>query len=488
MPKKRNIGLIVSVAFFFLAAAHFGGAPSSSQSAQAEIQRIMNDISDAFEAASNKVSAFVVPIFAEQVVKAQGQSGLPDDALRQFFGDDFFKRFFGTPSQPQSRTVRSLGSGVIISPDGLILTNNHVVSGAQKLTVTLNDKKDYSAKVIGTDPLTDLALIKIDAANLPSAALGDSDNVQVGQWVIAVGNPFELMHTVTHGIISAKGRSSVGLAAYEDFFQTDAPINPGNSGGALADLEGNVIGINTAISTPTGGNVGLGFAIPINMAKSVMKELLAKGKVVRGYMGVVTQDIDESLAQGLKLKDTGGALVSEVSPDSPASWADLKVGDVVVEFNGQKIAGSTELRDLAAKTPPGTKVDVMVIREGKRVTVPLVLGERPEPMAAKSSQKPAPERQTTGKLGLSLQTLTPDIARQLGYGNDSGVVITDVVAGSSADDAQLQRGDLIKEVNRIPVRNVEEFEAAVRPLKSGDTAALLVRRGQATVFVPIKIP
>ncbi len=495
MPKKRNIWLIVSTAFLFLAAAYLAGGSgrdrmkgSSPQPPQTEIQRIMNDISGAFEAASDKVSAYVVPIFAEQVVKTQDQSGLPDDSLRQFFGDDFFRRFFGTPSQPQSRTVRSLGSGVIVSPDGHILTNNHVVSGAQKLTVMFDDKRTFSAKVLGTDPLTDLALVKIDASGLPSATLGDSDAVKVGQWVIAVGNPFSLLHTVTHGIISAKGRSSVGLATYEDFFQTDAPINPGNSGGALADLDGNVIGINTAISTPTGGNVGLGFAIPINMAKSVMKELLAKGKVVRGYMGVLTQNIDESLARGLGLKDTSGALISEVTPDSPASRGNLKVGDVVVEFNGEKILTSAQLRDAAAKSAPGARVDVVVIRDGKRVTLSLVLGERPEPMAAKASQKPAPERRSTGKLGLSLQTLTPDIARQLGYGNDAGVVITDVAAGSAADDAQLQRGDLIKEVNRAPVRNVEEFEAAVKSLKSGDTAALLVRRGQDTVFVPIKIP
>jgi serine protease Do len=510
MPTKKNILMIVSIAFLFMAAAYFAGGsgresanaaaggpvpgavavtPASQRaSSSPEIHKIMNDISDAFEAASNKVSGFVVPIFAEQVVKSENQPGLPDDSLRQFFGDDFFKRFFGTPSQPQSRTVRSLGSGVIVSGDGHILTNNHVVSGAQKLTVTLNDKKNYTAKIIGTDPLTDLALIKIEASALPAAVLGDSDAVQVGQWVIAVGNPFMLMHTVTHGIISAKGRSSVGLATYEDFFQTDAPINPGNSGGALADLDGNVIGINTAISTPSGGNVGLGFAIPINMAKSVMKELLARGKVVRGYVGVLTQDIDEDLAKGLGLKDTSGALISEITPDSPAGRSDLKVGDVVVEFNGEKIATSAQLRDAAAKAAPGTKVDVIVIRDGKRMAVPLVLGERPEPMAPKAPQKPAPERQSTGKLGLSLQTLTPDIARQLGYVNDIGVVITDVVAGSPADDAQLQRGDLIKAVNRITVRNVEEFEAAVRPLKKGDTAALLVRRGQDTVFIPIKIP
>ena len=447
----------------------------------------MEQISDAFEAAANKVSDFVVPIFAEQVVQSQGQ-GLPDDPLREFFGDDLFKRFFGNPPQAQKRTVHSLGSGVIVSSNGLILTNNHVVAGADKLTVILGDKNKYEAKIVGTDPMTDVAVIKIAAQGLPAAVLGDSDKVQVGQWVIAVGNPFELLRTVTHGIISAKGRSSVGLAAYEDFIQTDAPINPGNSGGALADLDGNVIGINAAISSPTGGNVGLGFAIPINMARAIMTELLSKGRVVRGYLGVTAQDIDDSLVKPLKLKDAMGALVSDVTPDSPADRAKIKPGDVIVEFDGKKVETSSDIHNWAAKTAPGTTVKIVLFRDGERIEVNAVMGERP---AEKTEAKPAlqnePKGPATEKLGLAIQTLTPDIARQLGYGDDKGVVITDVVPGGPADEAALQRGDLIKEVNRAPIRNVQDFETAVRGAKSGDTLALLVRRGQENVFVPLKV-
>jgi serine protease Do len=457
-------------------------APDPSQ-----IHALMDEISDAFEEAANKVSDSVVPIFAEQVVQSQGQ-GSPDDPFRQFFGDDFFKRFFGAPPQAQKRTVHSLGSGVIISQNGHILTNHHVVAGADKLTVILADKKKYEAKIVGTDPLTDVAVIKIEAQDLPAAALGDSDAVQVGQWVIAVGNPFQLLRTVTHGIISAKGRSSVGLAAYEDFIQTDAPINPGNSGGALADLDGKVIGINAAISSPTGGNVGLGFAIPINMARAIMAELLSKGRVIRGYLGLTAQDIDDSLVKPLKLKDAKGALVSDVTPASPADRAKIKPGDVIVAFDGKEVETSSDIHNWAAKTAPGTSVKIVLLRNGERLEVDAIMGERP---SEKSEAKPArpgePKGPAAEKLGLSVQTLTPDIARQLGYGNDKGVVITDVVPGGPADDAALQRGDLIKEVNRSPIGTAQDFEAAVRGAKSGETLALLVRRGQESVYVPLKV-
>ncbi len=467
-----------------------GSPPAQAQTAapatNPQVHALMDQISAAFEQAASRVSSFVVPIFAEEVVQEQSQD-MPDDPFRQFFGEDFFRRFFGTPPQAQKRTVHSLGSGVIVSADGHILTNNHVVAGASKLTVILADKKKYEAKVIGTDPLTDVAVVKVEAANLPYAVLGDSDNVKVGQWVIAVGNPFELLRTVTHGIISAKGRSSVGLAAYEDFIQTDAPINPGNSGGALADLDGNVIGINTAISTPTGGNVGLGFAIPINMAKNVMAELLAHGRVIRGFLGLTAQDIDDSLVKPLKLKDATGALVSSVVPDSPADRAQIKAGDVIVEFDGKKVTDSTDIHNFAAQTAPGKTVRIVLLRDGQRVEVSATLRERPAEKAAQTPQAEAPKGPTSQKLGLSLQTLTPDIAQQLGYGNDKGVIVADVASGSAADDAGLQRGDLIKEVDRVPVRTVQDFEKAIRGLKSGDTAALLVRRGAGTFFRPLKI-
>ena len=462
-------------------------SPPAQAAGTTQVHKLMTEISDAFEQAANRVSPSVVPIYAEQVVQAQGQMNFPDDPFKDFFGQDFFRRFFEAPSQPQKQTVRSLGSGVIVSKDGHILTNNHVVQGASKLTVVLGDKKSYDAKILGTDPQSDVAVIKVNANNLPAATLGDSDNVQVGQWVIAVGNPFELMHTVTHGIISAKGRSSVGLATYEDFIQTDAPINPGNSGGALADLDGNVIAINTAISTPTGGNVGLGFAIPINMARRIMDELLSKGKVVRGYLGLMPQDIDDSLAKALKLENTKGALISQVTPGGPADKAGIKVGDVVVDFNGNKIEGSNALRNAVAQTPPGTEAKIGLLRNGRRLEVTARLAERPKEASEKPAPSGAPEAQPSRKLGLSVQTLTPDIAQQLGLDDDKGVVVADVAAGSPGDDAGLQRGDLIKEVNRLPVRTAEEFEKAIQNLKKGDSAALLVRRGSESFFLAIKI-
>jgi serine protease Do len=466
-------------------------ATAQSQPAQAvdtsQIHQLMTEISDAFERAARRVSVSVVPIYAEQVVVTQGQMNLPDDSFKDFFGQDFFRRFFEAPSQPQKQTVRSLGSGVIVSKDGHILTNNHVVHGASKLTVMLGDKKSYDAKILGTDPQSDVAVIKINAENLPVATLGDSDKVKVGQWVIAVGNPFALMHTVTHGIISAKGRSSVGLAAYEDFIQTDAPINPGNSGGALADLDGNVVAINTAISTPSGGNVGLGFAIPINMARTIMDDLLTKGKVVRGYLGLIPQDIDDSLAKALKLPDSKGALISQVTPGGPADRAGIKVGDVIVEFAGKKVGDSNELRNDVAQAAPGTDVKIAILRDGRRMEVTAKLVERPKSPTEKPAPGESPEGQTSRKLGLSVQTLTPDIAQQLGYGNDKGAVVASVDPGSPADDAGLQAGDLIKEVNRAPIATSQDFEKAIRGLRKGDSAALLVRRGAASFFLALKI-
>ncbi len=453
-----------------------------------QVHDLMSQISKAFEEAAAEVSQSVVSVFAEQTVQAQGQFGFPDDAFKDFFGEDFFKRFFGTPPpQEEKRTVRSLGSGVVVTSDGYILTNNHVVANAEKLSVVIGDNKTFTAKIIGTDPPTDVAVIKIDANNLPTAKLGNSDDVRVGQWVIAVGNPFQLFHTVTHGIISAKGRSSVGLADYEDFFQTDASINPGNSGGALADMEGNLIGINTAIASPSGGNVGIGFAIPINMAKKVMDDLISKGEVTRGYIGLVPQDINEDLARAMKLSGTGGVLVGDVDKGGPADKAGVKRGDVIVEFNGKKVENSTQLRNMAAQTKPGTPVKIGLLRNGKETTLTVTLFERPkEPGRERIPQKQQEEPQTSQKLGLSVQMLTPDIADQLGYQNESGVVVTEVYSGSPAEEAGLQRGDLIKEVNRREVRTIQDFEREVKDLKTDDVAALLVRRGPNTFYTTIK--
>jgi serine protease Do len=459
---------------------------ASSQTPQA--RELVEQISEAFEHASSQVSPAVVSIFAEQIVEVQNPFGMPDEAFKDFFGGDLFKRFFGTPQpEEQKRTVRSLGSGVIVSKDGYILTNNHVVEKAEKLSVVVGDNKTYAAKIIGTDPPTDVAVIKIEGKDLPVASLGNSDGVKIGQWVIAVGNPFQLMHTVTAGIISAKGRSSVGLADYEDFIQTDASINPGNSGGALADLDGNVIGINTAITSPSGGNIGIGFAIPINMARQVMSTLMSEGKISRGYLAIYPQDIDQDLAKALKLKSTEGSLVADVTPDGPADKAGIKRGDVIVEFDGKKVENSIQLRNMVAQVTPGKTVEVVLIRNGNEMKIDVRLEERPKGPESESPAQEQPEEQTSRKLGMSIQTLTPDLAEQLGYKNAKGVVITDIAAGSPADDAGLQTGDLIQEVNRRAVQTTQDFENRVKNLKSEDVVALLVRRGANTFFVAVNV-
>jgi len=460
---------------------------TASPQITAQGKELLNQFSSAFEAAAAKVNPSVVPIFSEQVKTVQ-------DPFSQFFGDEFFHRFFGNRGTPggseQKETIRSLGSGVIVSKDGYILTNNHVVDGSDKLTVVMQDKKKYPAKVVGRDPQTDIAVIKIKADNLPVASLGNSDNVRVGQWVIAIGNPFNLMHTVTAGIISAKGRSSMNLADYEDFIQTDASINPGNSGGALADLDGNVIGINTAIYSPNGsGNVGIGFAVPINMAKSVMNSLIATGKVSRGYLGLVPQDIDDNLMKALNLKTSEGSLVGDVSADGPAAKAGIKRGDIITTFNGTKVTSSTQLRNLVAESKPGSDAKVQIIRDGQEKDLTVTLGERPNNLSASGgeSEGGSEEEQSSTKLGLSVQTLTSDLAKQLKYEGDHGVVITNVTPGSVAEGAGLQRGDLIKEVDRKEISSVQDFHKAVKGIKKGDTVAFLVRRGANTFYVALEL-
>src|SRR5688572_17463222 len=298
-----------------------GVTPGFAQSSASPGRSVAAQLSDAFESAADRVSPSVVPIYAEKTMEVSSEM------------NDFFERYFGRelPDNDQSQTLRSVGSGVVAREGGYILTNNHVVDDAEKLTVVTDDGKRHTAKVIGTDPATDLAVIQVEnVKGLPVAQFGTSDNLRVGQWVIAVGNPFQLLHSVTAGIISARGRSSIGLAAYEDFIQTDASINPGNSGGALADLDGRVIGINTAIASNTGVGAGVGFAIPIDMAKQIMAELIDEGQVTRGYLALLPQDITEDLAKALKLKDTDGALVGGVTPGGPADKGGVERGDVIV--------------------------------------------------------------------------------------------------------------------------------------------------------------
>ncbi len=472
-----------------LAAAASAGAAAPEARSSRHLERLGDEISAAFEAAAATVNPSVVPIFSESTVTVKNPlTGAEGDELRQFFGDQLFNRFFGPTLGPAHKTVHALGSGVIASPDGYILTNNHVVEGAQELTVVLPDGTRKRAKVVGTDPETDLALVKVDATDLPAATFGDSHDVKIGQWVIAVGNPFELLHTTTAGIVSAKGRSSVGIGAYEDFIQTDASINPGNSGGALADLHGRVIGINSEITTPSGGSVGLGFAIPIDLAKNVMEQLKAHGRVIRGYLGVTLQSLSPGLAKGLGMAPgVHGVLIADVEPGSPASRADLHRGDLITRFDGEPVRQLVQLRDLVAGRAPGTVVRLGILRDGTMLSVPVTLGEQPQQHQTSESMHhsaaPNPER-----LGLVVETLSSESAQQLGYQGEGGALVVQVRPGSPADNAGLQRDDLIKEVNRQPIHSAVELGDKLRNLKSGAPVALLVQRGSTTFFVAIRMP
>ena len=389
-----------------------------------------------------------------------------------------FERFFGPlPRRPFKQ--RSLGSGFIINRDGYILTNNHVIENADEIVVRTVDEKEYKAKVVGRDPKTDIAVIKIDdAKDLTAVTMGNSDDLRVGEWVMAIGNPFGLEHTVTAGIVSAKGRF-IGQGSYDNFIQTDAAINPGNSGGPLINLKGEVVGINTAIFSRSGGNIGIGFAIPVNVAKDLLPELEEKGRVTRGWLGVMIQKVTPDIAESLGLNQTKGALVADVMKDGPAQEAGIKVGDVIVEFDGHAIKESTELPMLVARTPVGKTVGLKVIRDKSTQSFSVKVGEFKEEETAVAGGKEQ-------GFGLTVQPLTPEIADSLGLGsNVKGVVVSGVEPGSSADEAGIRRGDVILEVNREPVKDLPSYRNALKASKS-KSVLFLVRRGDNTIFMALK--
>jgi serine protease Do len=425
----------------------------------------------------------VVNISSSKVVKTpRGQFNpfFNDPFFRQFFGDQFFHNY----RAPRERRERSLGSGVIVSPDGYILTNNHVVSGATEIKVFLPDKREFKGKVVGTDPKTDIAVVKIDATNLPTITMGDSSKIQVGDLAFAIGDPFGIGETATMGIVSATGRNGLDIEDYEDFIQTDAAINPGNSGGALVNARGELIGINTAIlSNGGGGNQGIGFAIPIDMARRVMDEILKNGKVVRGYLGVVIQEVTPGLGKAFHVPQGKGALIGDVTPDGPAAKAGLQKGDVIEALNGKEVNGINELRLQIASMAPGTVVHLKVLRNGQPRDVPVTLGELPE----KANQTgPGGQGENSPMQGIQVDNLTPSVARELGVSpGTKGVVVTDVAPDSPSADAGLQRGDVIEQVNRHPVANVAEFNRAVREAGK-QTIVLLVNRGGQTSFVVVQ--
>jgi len=429
-----------------------------------------------------KVLPAVVNISSSKVVKTptafEGQ--IPDE-LRQFFGDNSQGRR-GMPRQPGEQREQGLGSGVIVSPEGYILTNNHVVEEATDVKVTLSDKREFKARVIGTDPKTDIAVLKIDASGLPAIVIGDSSKVQIGDYALAVGNPFGVGKTVTMGIVSATGRTGLGIEAYEDFIQTDAPINPGNSGGALINDRGELVGINTAIiSHGSEGNQGIGFAVPVNLARTVMDQILKNGKVTRAYLGIVPQDVTPAMAKAFGEKEPHGALVGDVSPDSPAQRSGLLKGDIILELNGKPVEDANQLRMSISMMSPDAGVTLKVFRNGAEREVAVKLAELPVKEASVRSDSDATK---SALAGVSVEDVDTQTARQLGLpANAAGVVVTGISPSSPAVDSGLRRGDVIQEVNRQPVKNTSDFERAMR--NSKDQTLLLVNRQGSTMYVAV---
>ncbi len=401
-----------------------------------------------------------------------------------FFDDPFFRRFFGDRFReerrrpaPRRRQQQGTGSGVIVSADGYIVTNNHVVAEDSTIQVVLDDKRTFEAELIGTDPKTDLAIVKIDASGLPFLSWGDSSQLRVGEMVIAVGNPFGLNQTVTMGIISAVGRANVGIVDYEDFIQTDAAINPGNSGGALVNLQGDLIGINTAIFSRSGGYMGIGFAIPSNMAHTVTQSLKMHGKVVRGWLGVSIQDLTPELAEQFGVPDTNGALVTDVMGDSPAQDGDVQRGDVIRDYDGHPVDSSTKLRTTVAETTPGTSVAIGIVREGREQTLSVVIGQMPGDMAGLPSGEGGVRHALSG---LTVETVPPGRSTAGG-----GVRVTNVDPDSRAARSGIRKNDRILEINRIDVRDVEDFNRITSQLAEDDSVLVLLRRGRAMLFFSV---
>lgn len=445
---------------------------------------------ESFADLAEKLGPTVVNIYTTQVVKSPQYPN-------NFFHDrenipEFFKRFFDypngqghngqrpAPDRKQKRT--SLGSGVIINEDGYIITNNHVVENADSINVRLTNFEEYDAKIIGRDPKTDVALIKIEPkANLPFVTFGNSDNLRVGDWVMAIGNPFGFEQTVTAGIVSGKGRS-LGSGPYENFIQTDASINPGNSGGPLFDMDGKMVGINTAIYSRSGGNIGIGFAIPVNMAGYVIEQLKTHGKVSRGWLGVMIQHVTPELAAQFNLDRPIGALVGEVTPDSPADKAEIKAGDVIIEYKGKEVTQMSMLPAMVAQTPIGEKAKITLVRKGekKKVTVTIAKLKEEEEEVYNGSKI---EKQD---LGLSVQELTQELAQSLGIEGETGLLIANVEPNKPAAEAGLKRGDLILEVNQQPIKTLKDYKEVLKAAKKGESILLLIKRENHTRFVAVK--
>ncbi len=502
-PKKKNVVVLFSIFLGVLVglilASNFNLAQvgmaeneprtpviASGGQTHSPLNSDLESTSRAFVEIAKRVIPTVVSITSEKVVKV-------GDPFSNFFhNDDFFRRFFRQPggNNDQEYTQRGLGSGVIVSQDGFILTNYHVIKDADEINVVI-DKKPYDAKIIGTDPATDIAVIKIAENDLPAIALGNSDGLEVGELVLAIGSPFDLrlQHTVTSGIISAKGRtiSLSGELTYQDFIQTDAAINPGNSGGALVNLRGELIGINTAIyAGNSGGNIGIGFAVPVNLARRVMDDLINHGEVVRGYLGVYITTPDAELSEALKIKDNKGAVITEVLAGTPADKAGLQKYDVVVEVDGKRIQDSQELTNTVAAYKPGSHIKLKVVREGKERSVTVDLEKR----AVAQDGTPAISRDSKvpQKLGMQLSNLSSELAEQYGYQDEQGVLVVSVAHNSVAAEKGMRRGDLIVEVDRQAVTSLVALEKIAEGFEPGQIVLFQIRRGRSNHFIAMKVP
>jgi serine protease Do len=444
---------------------------------EARARSVIAGVPESFAPLAKEASPSVVNISTVKVIKAGGRPLLPfgqNDPFR-----DFFDRFYGDQI-PREFRQRSLGSGFIIDKDGFILTNNHVVGKADEIKVKLSDESEVEAKIIGRDAKTDLALIRIKSdRSLVPIPLGDSDKLQVGDWVIAIGNPFGLGNTVTAGIVSAKYRQ-IGLGSYDDFIQTDAPINPGNSGGPLLNTEGEVVGINSAIFSESGGSIGIGFAIPINMVKDLLPQL-KKGKVVRGWLGVMIQKITPELKEKLHLKDESGALVADVTAGGPADKAGIERGDVIVSYDGKKIKEMRDLPYLVASTPVGKTVTVEVVRKGHTKSFQVKIEELKEEKEAQAVRKAEPD------LGMTVEEITPELARNFGISETEGLVVAQVEENTPAAEAGIKAGDVILEVDQVPVKNLEQFKQKIKEYKTGDTILFLIKRQGTTLYLTLKV-
>jgi Do/DeqQ family serine protease len=468
-------------------------AASTPQQQIASAATTTAPVSSAAPAAAVNSYADVVARVAPAVVTVRSEIRVRPAQQQPFIDDPFFRQFFGDRLPREEQTPRreeGTGSGVVVSPDGYILTNYHVVDGAQQIKVELNDRRVLEAKVVGTDQPSDLAVIKVEATNLPVLPLGNSDAVRVGDVVLAIGNPLNIGQTVTSGIVSAKGRATgLGDGSFADFIQTDAAINRGNSGGALVDTSGALVGINSQILSPTGGNIGIGFAIPSNMAKGVMDQLLKTGKVRRGQLGVVVQPVTSDIAQSLDLKEIRGVIVSSVQPGSAADSAGLKQGDVITALNGAAVNDSNELRNRIAGSQPGTDVTLDVLRDGRTQQVRARLGELKTATATGDNRDSGGGNDGAaggGKLGVAVEPLTAEIARQLELKpGTQGLVVTSVDPSGPAADAGIQRGDVIEQVNRQPVRSQADITSALQ--RSGARPVLLlVNRGGTSIFLTVR--